>query len=155
MSNIKTELTHDIINGIASSYKESLQNKFPQYQFSLCNGISTNDKPLERRQRWTAMIVTFITEHICTLLVWKDSDIHKPCTWGNGKIILGAEFSSSSIKITCFKDAMESVDTIDYFDPRFTEDILSDRLAAYDIDIDVFMSTDTAEIATDVTEYYG
>ena len=113
----------NIIDRLAAFYRDDIRNRFPQYRYPRDEDTPSN-----------------------TILVWKDSDILHPCTTGNGQLILMAEFESSSVKIKCWKNAMMSIDFMDYIDPRFTESILSDRLAAYNDDVDTFMAVGIARV---------
>jgi len=119
----------NIIDRLAAFYRDDIRSRFPQYRHPRDEDTPSN-----------------------TILVWKDSDILQPCTTGNGQLILMAEFRSDSVKIKCWKHAMSSVDFVDYADPRFTEDILSNRLAGYDDDVDAFMAVGIAHVA--ITPHY-
>ena len=161
----------DIINKLAAFYEKALTNEFPQYRITLDeSGLSgftprpppgpVPSAPPINPARYKSSLVGkpgggflsagfiwapyappgFINSEVI-ILVWKDEPEHV-----NGELILRAAFSSSHITITCWKDSKMSIDIIHYADPRFTEDILSSRLAAYDADVDTFMAADTAEM---------
>ena len=144
MSDIRPEPTYDTINRIAVCYKEALQKEFPQYRFSINQDVSSNPPatftftsiiPIVRADFPPLRAITTV-DNICVLLAWKNNDID------GDEIILMAEFSSNSIRITCWKHSLKSIMSIDYADPRFTKDIVRDRLAAYDSNSDIFHELD-------------
>jgi len=142
MSDIRSEPTYDTINRIAVCYKKSLQKEFPQYRFSINQDVSPNPAtftmPIVRAVYVppSLRVITTTVENICVLLAWKNNDID------GDEIILMTEFSSNSIRITCWKHSLKSIISIDYADPRFTEDTIRDRLAAYDSNSDIFDELD-------------